>query len=249
MLQFCLALALTSEARIASPVSSSANALQANGTLRFRESADSAQNAGSLDTSKMNLAYLLHAFETNNTAPIADAIRNAKAGNLKNLLSALHNAKSPSPPHVQCPADVMEKWKRQTNGWTQINGAKVPGEMRGLANSVEMLDTINTDTGYHIKINKGIRQAGTRVGIHTHQYGGYTTVLDGIITDFIEGMDNTKYNSGSGYFMPSCLPMAAANLEKTDATIIDTFITPPGEPDISIWEPGWQYVGGAAVAW
>jgi hypothetical protein len=39
--------------------------------------------------------------------------------------------------------------------------------------------------------------------------------------------------------MPPNMPMAAANLGTEDAVLIDTFILPPGEPTITILEPGW----------
>ena len=40
--------------------------------------------------------------------------------------------------------------------------------------------------------------------------------------------------------MPPDTPMSAANEGAVDAELIDIFLVPPGQPSITIMEPGWQ---------
>jgi hypothetical protein len=67
----------------------------------------------------------------------------------------------------------------------------LPGEMKPLQNVAVSCAyrTISIHLGREVIIHRGIRKAGTRVGIHIHEYGGYTLVLSGTITDYVEGMD------------------------------------------------------------
>jgi len=88
---------------------------------------------------------------------------------------------------------------------------------------------------------KSIRKAGTRVGIHVHRFGGYTLILKGEMTDFVQGKPIKKYAANSGYFMPPCTPMSAANLGEEDVELIDIFIGEPGKPFIEILEPDWTF--------
>ena len=118
---------------------------------------------------------------------------------------------------------------------TTINGKLLPGLVADEVDTSIMLDTIDAD-GNQLIIRKGTRKAGTRIGIHIHKYGGHTCVLTGEITDFIEGREPRVFPSGTCYYMPPNIPMAAANLGTEDAILIDTFIVPPGEPTITILE-------------
>ncbi|MDA7426627.1 cupin domain-containing protein [Thalassococcus lentus] len=121
---------------------------------------------------------------------------------------------------------------------TKINGQTPPGRLAHLVDVETMIDTIMPD-GNRLVVMKGIRKAGTRVGIHVHKYGGHTCVLSGAITDFVEGIDPGLFPAGTCYYMPSDTPMTAANLGTEDAMLIDTFILPPGEETITILEPGY----------
>ncbi len=121
---------------------------------------------------------------------------------------------------------------------TTINGEIPPGSLLPLQNTTTMLDTIDSE-GKRLVVKKGIRKAGTRVGIHLHKYGGHTCVLSGEITDFIEGVETQKYPAGTCYYMPPNVFMSAANLGSEDAVLIDTFILPIGQPEITICEPGY----------
>ena len=121
---------------------------------------------------------------------------------------------------------------------TTLNGEPPPGRLARLVDVKTMLDTIDVN-GKRMVVEKGVRKAGTRVGIHVHEYGGHTCVLSGEITDFMDGHPPSKWPAGTCYYMPPNMLMTAANLGTEDATVIDTFILPPGAPLITIREPGY----------
>ncbi len=123
----------------------------------------------------------------------------------------------------------------------EINGYPPPGTLKPLKDVHTMIDTIDA-RGNRLLVTKGIREAGTRVGIHIHEYGGHTCVLKGTITDFVEGKPPMLFEAGSCYYMPPNIPMTAVNLGSEDAILIDTFNVPPNAPPITILEPG--YPGG-----
>ena len=120
-----------------------------------------------------------------------------------------------------------------------INGKTPPGKLQPLVNVSTMIDTVDSN-GNRLLVTKGTRKAGTRVGIHVHKYGGHTCVMSGEITDFVAGRPSGVFPTGTCYYMPPNVPMAAANLGKTDAVLVDTFILPPGEPTITILEPAYR---------
>ena len=120
----------------------------------------------------------------------------------------------------------------------RINGHVPPGQLAHLADVTTMLNTI-MQGGSQLIVTKGIRKAGTRVGIHVHDYGGHTCVMTGAITDFVEGRAPAFFPAGTCYYMPPCTPMTAANLGTEDAILIDTFIVPPGAPTIHVIEPAY----------
>ena len=124
---------------------------------------------------------------------------------------------------------------------TTINGQTLPGKMKPLQNVIDLVPSGYIDSfGREVVIHRGIREAGTRVGIHIHEYGGYTLVLSGTITDYVEGMDPMVHGSGDWYYMPPNTPMSAANNDESVHTeLIDIFIVPPGQPEITIIETGW----------
>ena len=47
------------------------------------------------------------------------------------------------------------------------------------------------------------------------------------------------HRAGDWYYMPPNTPMSAANEGTVDAELIDIFLVPPGQPSITIIEPGW----------
>ncbi len=125
---------------------------------------------------------------------------------------------------------------------TEINGQILPPEieMKPLQNVIDLVPPGYIDSfGREVIIHRGIREAETRVGIHIHEYGGYTLVLSGTITDYVQGRDPETHGPGDWYYMPPDTPMSAANLGTEDAELIDIFLVPPGQPSITIIEPGW----------
>ena len=124
---------------------------------------------------------------------------------------------------------------------TTVNGATPPGELAPVVETRTMLDTVTAD-GDRLLVTRGVRKAGTRAGIHVHEWGGYTCVLAGDITDFVEGKKPAVFPAGSCYYMPPNTPMTAANLGTTDAVLIDNFAVPVGGDPMTILEPG--YPGG-----
>lgn len=134
----------------------------------------------------------------------------------------------------------LKKLSCETNKFTEINGQTPPGILLPTQDSKVLLNTINSQ-GQSVLMVKSVRKAGTRVGIHVHRYGGYTLILSGEMTDFVQGQSIKKYGANSGYYMPPCTPMAAANLGDVDVELIDIFIGEPGKPFIEILEPAWPF--------
>ena len=134
----------------------------------------------------------------------------------------------------------VKKMCKETDGFREINGEVPPGELLPLQDSIVLLNTKTSDCK-SIYIVKSIRKAGTRVGIHYHKYGGITIILKGEMTDFVQGKPVKKYPANTAYYMPSCTPMAAANLGEEDVELIDIFIGEAGQPFIDVMEPAWSY--------
>lgn len=130
---------------------------------------------------------------------------------------------------------------------TTINGEAPPGTALPLTDVSTMIDTIQDD-GNRLVVWQGTRKAGTRAAIHYHDYGGHTCVLSGTITDFSEGHEPMTFQAGTCYYMPSDIPMTAANLGPDDALLIDTFVLPPGPEPTTILEPGWPGTPGGDAA-
>jgi len=124
-------------------------------------------------------------------------------------------------------------------GTTTINGEPPLGRPLPLQNVEMVADEITGDE--QVIADVGTRKAGTRVGIHVHEYGGATFVIGGKgkITDFVEGFPNAEYSVGSYYYMPANIPMSAANLTDKGVRLMDVFVTPVGEPVITFIEPGY----------
>lgn len=118
---------------------------------------------------------------------------------------------------------------------TRINGYELPGRVASLVD-VEVMYNGEASEGTRLYVGKGTRMAGTRVGIHVHNFGGHTCVLSGAITIFMEGHAPKLFNAGTCYYMPANTYMAASNLGTRDAVLIDTFETPVGEDFITIVE-------------
>ena len=151
-------------------------------------------------------------------------------------------ASSPSPSAEETRSyEVIADPLKYFGEMTTLNGKRPDGELLPLQDVEIMLDTIDAD-GNRLLVERGIRKAGTRAGIHVHQYGGHTWVIKGPVTDFVEDNEPMVFPAGTCYYMPPNRPMSAANLSNEDAVLIDTFILPPDAEPIFILEPG--YPGG-----
>jgi len=121
---------------------------------------------------------------------------------------------------------------------TTINGSPPPGVLRPLEDVTTMIDTVESD-GNRLLVVQGTRKAGTRAPIHLHDYGGYTCVLTGVVTDYVEGQPPMAFPAGTCYYMPPDVPMTAANLGTDDARLIDNFTLPPGGVPMNVLESDW----------
>ena len=141
---------------------------------------------------------------------------------------------------LNVPKCDVKELSYDTDNFQAINGLTPPGNLLPVQDSQVLLDIVN-DQGQRVLMTKGVRKAGTRIGIHVHSYGGYTIILSGEMTDFVEGIPNKTYGPNSAYYMPPCTPMSAANLGTEDVELIDVFIGPPGKAYIEILEPNWTF--------
>ena len=110
--------------------------------------------------------------------------------------------------------------------------------LRPLEDVTTMIDTVESD-GNRLLVVQGTRKAGTRAPIHLHDYGGYTCVLTGVVTDYVEGQPPMTFPAGTCYYMPPDVPMTAANLGTDDARLIDNFTLPPGGVPMNVLESDW----------
>ena len=133
-------------------------------------------------------------------------------------------------------------WRHDT---TEVNSKLLAGELLPEQFIHTVVDQIIDNQ--HIRVSVGVREDGTRAGIHVHESGGATFVIagDGMITDFVEGYADTFNPEGHYYYMPPGLPMSAANLSNQPVVLMDIFVTPIGSPPITIIEPG--YPGYAPI--
>ena len=113
-----------------------------------------------------------------------------------------------------------------------------PTDLQPLEDVTTMIDTVTSD-GNRLLVMQGTRKAGTRAPIHFHDFGGYTCVLTGVITDYIEGQPPMTFPAGTCYYMPPDVPMTAVNLGTEDARLIDNFTLPPGMAPMNVLESGW----------
>ncbi len=127
-------------------------------------------------------------------------------------------------------------------GTSTINGSVPPGRPFPIQNEKTLVDEITGNQ--RIRVFLGTRKGGTRAGIHVHESGGTTFVVGGKgrVTDFIEGLPNAKYPVGSYYYMPSNIPMTAANLTDKNVRLMDVFVNPIGQEFITFIEPGYPPV-------
>lgn len=127
-------------------------------------------------------------------------------------------------------------WSKPTN---QINYAPLPGKLKPYPDPRELLNESTQAVDIHVE--RGTRLKGTRAGIHVHESGGITFVMRGKggITDFVDGLTNSFNPGGHYYYMPANTIMSAANFSSGNLKLMDLFITPSGQPMITVLEPGY----------
>jgi hypothetical protein len=120
-----------------------------------------------------------------------------------------------------------------------INGSEPPARAQRYTDGSDvLLNAKNRGKVYLIEV--GNRGAGTRSGVHLHDYGGITWILKGgDITLYAQGISPATFKEHERYFMPSGTPMSANNLSKSDSVLMDLFVYPKGGSPISILEPGY----------
>lgn len=119
-----------------------------------------------------------------------------------------------------------------------INGKPPPGRVLPLQDVTLLIDEL-TSSGQRVVVARGTRKAGTRAAIHIHEHGGFTCVLSGEITIFVDGREPKKQPAGTCYYMPAGILMSAVNLGDADAVLTDNFIAPAGAPLMVVREPGY----------
>ncbi len=61
----------------------------------------------------------------------------------------------------------------------------------------------------------------------------------GVIINFVEGYANTFNPFGHDDYMPANTLMSASNFSGSDVKLMDIYITPSGQPPITVLEPGY----------
>jgi len=130
----------------------------------------------------------------------------------------------------------------------QANDNKINGEVpaaptKCLNNERHVIMHFNNFNGEYVRIEPGIREAGTRSPVHEHPYSGSTCVLQGKMTLTLEGQQDQTFQGDLATGLVECYPMpapdssdvnkmAATNTGSGNALIIDIFTVPTGkEPE------------------
>lgn len=132
----------------------------------------------------------------------------------------------------------IEDCKKGNKKITTINNVSLPGTTSLLQN-VNFIRNGPDGNGMHVSVAKGDRTPNTRVGIHIHEHGGYTCVVEGEIKLYVQGQKDATYLAGDCYYMPPNVFMAAYNPSTTkSAKLIDVFRFRTGDKPITYCEPG-----------
>ena len=118
-----------------------------------------------------------------------------------------------------------------TTSVTTLNGTVPPGV---LARSIkqEQLLAAPDGRGQQRVVARTTRAAGTRTPIHRHDHGGFTCVLQGEMTLYLEGAAPQRAVAGQCYDMPAARMMAGVNTGAITAVMLDVFVLPVGA---SVW--------------
>ncbi|MGA0069414.1 MAG: cupin domain-containing protein [Miltoncostaeaceae bacterium] len=124
---------------------------------------------------------------------------------------------------------------------TTLNGTRPPGRVSLVSASAEEL-VLDRD-GQQVRVYRDVRPAGTRAPIHVHGAGGWTCVVKGQAIMFVEGAKPSRAGVGECVNMPPLTPMSNYNPGPGPATLLDSFVTPPGAAVWRIVEDGYTDLG------
>lgn len=124
---------------------------------------------------------------------------------------------------------------------TTLDGKVPPGRPTLVASSVKVLEAPHA--GGIARAFREVRLAGTRSPIHVHPYGGWTCIVKGQATLYVQGRKPVTHRTGGCVNMPALIPMVNSNEGSTPTILIDNFIEPPGVPEWRIVEKGLTRLG------
>lgn len=168
---------------------------------------------------------------------ISDDITGLKRDSFSSLYDPVTFERDDFWPTRRLPAAVQPpEW---TYPLSTINGLEPPARAQRYADETDLL--LNVKSGGKVyRIEKGNRAAGTRSGVHIHDSGGITWILEGAdITLYAQGISPTTFRERQRYYMPANTPMSANNLSAKDSELMDLFVYPVGGSPITVLEPGY----------
>ena len=168
---------------------------------------------------------------------ISDDITGLKRTSFSSLYDPITFERDDFWPARRLPAPVdPPEW---TYPLSTINGADPPARAQRYAGGSDLL--LNVKSGGKVyRIEKGNRAAGTRSGVHIHDSGGITWILEGAdITLYAQGISPTTFQGRQRYYMPANTPMSANNMSARDSELMDLFVYPVGGSPITVLEPGY----------
>lgn len=125
-----------------------------------------------------------------------------------------------------------------------INGTVPPGRPTLVARSDDVLSVERVgDTRDDVHVFRNVRLPGTRSPIHLHPFGGWTCVVSGQGTLFLEGAKPVTVRAGECVDMPPGRAMSNSNQGTTPAVLMDNFVAPAGSPTWRIIEKGYENLG------
>ncbi len=118
-----------------------------------------------------------------------------------------------------------------------INGKQLPHNATVAISSETIIDTID-ESGNQIFVFKDTRAPHTRSPIHIHPYGGFTCMLEGEMTLYMEGSEPNTVTKGGCYYMPGNTLMSGVNSGDVNAVMLDAFVIPAGKEVWNVMEIG-----------
>ena len=133
-------------------------------------------------------------------------------------------------------ADVFEP-SQWPDIMTTINGSEPPGEVARYTDGIEYLLNVK-HKGMRYVIETGNRASDTRSGVHMHDSGGVTWILDGgDMSIFVQGLTPTVFEEEERFYMPASVPMSAVNVSGIDSVQMNIFVVPFGEDLATTLDP------------